>query len=237
MHYYQFNISDYKSHTDHLDLIEDLAYRRLLDWCYLHEKPLPNDIDEISKLIRMRTHSESIAIVLREFFSESETGEFIHKRVFLEIEKANSKSSKARESANARWNKLKNANALQTESDRNATQDTRHKTQDTKPKKKKAAVFELPNWIDPEIWSAYIENRKKLKAPMTDHAKKLTISKLEKQIEQANDMLNQSILNGWKGVFDLKEDQSNETRQRTSKPSLAQRATDARREWERNNPE
>ncbi|NDH69342.1 MAG: DUF1376 domain-containing protein, partial [Gammaproteobacteria bacterium] len=32
MHYYQFHIGDYKSHTHHLSLLEDLAYRRLLDF-------------------------------------------------------------------------------------------------------------------------------------------------------------------------------------------------------------
>jgi len=31
MHYYQFNIGDYSSHTRHLSLIEDAIYRRLLD--------------------------------------------------------------------------------------------------------------------------------------------------------------------------------------------------------------
>jgi len=35
MHYYQFNIGDYASHTRHLSDLEDLAYRRLLDAYYL----------------------------------------------------------------------------------------------------------------------------------------------------------------------------------------------------------
>jgi uncharacterized protein YdaU (DUF1376 family) len=68
MHYYQFNIGDYHTHTDHLSEMEDLAYRRMLDWCYLHEKPLPEDVAEVARLIRMRSHSDSIANVLREFF-------------------------------------------------------------------------------------------------------------------------------------------------------------------------
>jgi hypothetical protein len=39
MHFYQFHIGDYKSHTHHLSLIEDLAFR-LLDHYYLHEAPI-----------------------------------------------------------------------------------------------------------------------------------------------------------------------------------------------------
>lgn len=88
-------------------------------------------------MIRMRTHSDCIAIVLREFFDTNKDGEFIHKRVFMEIEKTNAKSSKARESAKARWDKVSsNANALRTESEGNATQDPLHTTQDPPPKKK-----------------------------------------------------------------------------------------------------
>ena len=133
MHYFQFNISDYKSHTEHLELFEDLAYRRMLDWCYLHEKPLPKNKDEIARIIRMRTHSESIAVVLQEFFTKTDNGEWIHKRVFLEIEKANAKSTKARKSAKARWDKVSsNANALRPDSESNATQDTPPNTHNPK---------------------------------------------------------------------------------------------------------
>jgi len=54
MHYYQFNIGDYKSHTEHLSEMEDLTYRRLLDWYYLHETPIPLEIKETARQIRMR---------------------------------------------------------------------------------------------------------------------------------------------------------------------------------------
>ncbi len=133
MHYYQFNIGDYQSHTAHLSDIEDLAYRRLLDLSYLHEKPIPDDIDQIARLIRMRSHSDCIAIVLREFFVRTEEG-WINERVLKEIALVNEKSSKARDSAMARWK----ANAVRTHSEGNATHDTRHITQDTEHTKKKS---------------------------------------------------------------------------------------------------
>ena len=121
MHYYQFNIGDYQSHTAHLEPLEDLAYRRLLDWCYLHERPLPNDIEQISKLIRMRSHSDCIATVLQEFFVCTPEG-WWKERISKEIEKTGEKSRKASESAKARWQKEKgDANALQAQSGRNAT--------------------------------------------------------------------------------------------------------------------
>ena len=115
MHYYQFNIGDYQSHTAHLSEMEDLAYRRLLDWAYLHEAPIPLDIDQISRLIRMRSHSDCIATVLQEFFVRTESGWVSH-RVQQEIEAVGTKKEKARASANARWG----AKAMRSHSDGNA---------------------------------------------------------------------------------------------------------------------
>ncbi len=121
----------------HLSEIEDLAFRRMLDWSYLHEKPLPVDLDEIARQIRMRTHSESIGIVLNEYFELREDG-WINLRVIQELLKVGIKSEKASASAKARWGK-KNANALPTQSDSNATHNTLPITHNTKEKSKKGS--------------------------------------------------------------------------------------------------
>jgi len=122
MHYYQFNIGDYFSHTSHLEPLEDLAYRRMLDYCYLNEIGLPKSIAEIGRLIRMRTHSDCIANVLREFFT-LEDDCYFNKRVEQDIAAYKSKSKKASASANARWAKTKgssNANAVRPDCEGNA---------------------------------------------------------------------------------------------------------------------
>ena len=162
MHYYQFNIGDYQSHTAHLTDLEDLAYRRMLDWCYLHEKPLPIDPEEIARLVRMRTHSDCIAVVLREYFKKTESG-WISSRVLLEMDRVGEKSSKARASAKARWD----ANAKRTQSDSNATQDTLHKTQDTLPKKNTVAP---PEGVTVMVWQDWLKLRKAKKAAVTQTA-------------------------------------------------------------------
>lgn len=74
MHFYGFNIGDYASHTRHLTLLEDLAYRRLLDLYYLHEQPLQGDAAAIARLIGMREHSAEVATVLQDFFQETPEG-------------------------------------------------------------------------------------------------------------------------------------------------------------------
>ena len=119
MHYYQFNIGDYASHTQHLDEIEDLAYRRMLDYCYLNEIGLPESVEEVARLIRMRTHCERIANVLREFFTRHGDGCWRHDRVDREIAGFSEKSDKSRKAARKRWGK-DHADALPTDSERNA---------------------------------------------------------------------------------------------------------------------
>ena len=109
----------------------------MLDWSYLHEKPLPIDLDEIARQIRMRTHSESIGIVLNEYFELREDG-WINLRVIQELLKVGIKSEKASASAKARWGK-KDANALPTQSDSNATHNTLPITHNTKEKSKKGS--------------------------------------------------------------------------------------------------
>jgi len=201
MHYYQFNIGDYQSHTAHLDPLEDLAYRRMLDWCYLHERPLPDDIDQISKLIRMRPHSDCITSVLREFFVCTTDG-WWKERITKEIEKTGEKSRKASESAKARWHKEKDdADALPTQSDRNATHNTLPKTQDTLPKtQKKAPAVLCPSGVDAKVWSDWLEIRKAKKLPLTETAWKQMMAECQKTDLTVDAMIRECCLRGW-GAF------------------------------------
>jgi uncharacterized protein YdaU (DUF1376 family) len=182
MHYYQFNIGDYKSHTEHLSEMEDLAYRRLLDWYYLHETPIPLDLTETARQIRMRSHTDCIANVLQEYFERIADG-WIHHRANKEIAKAGDKSEKASASAKARWSK-KDANALQTQSERNATHNTLPITQDTEHKiqKKTATVVACPPDVDQQIWDDWKQLRKAKKAPVTE----TVVNSARKEAAKAN---------------------------------------------------
>lgn len=140
MHYYQFHIGDYHSHTAHLTEMEDLAYRRLLDFYYLHELPLTDNINELSKRIRMRAHCECIASVLLEYFELTEAG-WVHHRVEMEISKCGEISKKNSENAKLRWqrerekneqNQTPNATAMRPQCDSDATA-MPPKTQDPLP--------------------------------------------------------------------------------------------------------
>ena len=198
MFYYSFNIGDYQSHTAHLSEMEDLAYRRMLDWCYLHEKPLPEDVDEIARQIRMRSHSDCIAIVLREYFVRTDEG-YINDRVQHELSRAAEKSSKARLSAEVRWStkKTKNANALPTQSERNAI--PIHQDTNTPIHKDKATVVAPPDGVSQSVWSDFVKQRKAKKAPVSE----TVIAKIRNQAEKAGwsleDALAEICARGWTG--------------------------------------
>jgi uncharacterized protein YdaU (DUF1376 family) len=95
MHYYQFNIKDYSFATIRMSLMEDLAFRRMLDLFYESEKPLPCELKRIAKLIGMIDHQEEIRDVLNEFWKETENG-WVNSRANDEIEKYKSKAQSAR---------------------------------------------------------------------------------------------------------------------------------------------
>jgi uncharacterized protein YdaU (DUF1376 family) len=74
MHYYQFNISDYRSATVHLSNDEDLAYRRLLDMYYDSENKIPLDTQWVAR--RLRLDTKTVETVLNDMFVRHEDGWF-----------------------------------------------------------------------------------------------------------------------------------------------------------------
>jgi uncharacterized protein YdaU (DUF1376 family) len=193
MHYYQFNIGDYQSHTAHLSDSEDLIYRRLLDWYYLHEIPIPLDSEQTARQIRMRSHSDCIASVLQEYFEKTEHG-WIHHRADKEIAKTGDKSIKASASAKARWDKVKDANALPTQSEGNATHNTLPKTHNTLPN-----INTAPVGVSQSVWQDFVSHRKANKASITQTA----LSRINTEAQKAGWTLEQALVEcvarGWKG--------------------------------------
>jgi len=179
----------------HLSEIEDLTYRRLLDWYYLHESSIPLDLNEVSRQIRMRTHSDCIATVLQEFFERTPDG-WIHHRANKEIEKVGDKSQKASASAKARWSKPKDANALQTQSEGNATQDTLPITQDTEHKKK-ATIVAPPEGVSDSVWQEFKTLRKAKRAPITQRAIDAISSEAKKAGWTLEKALEECVVRGW----------------------------------------
>lgn len=115
MNFYEHHLGDYVRDTAHLSMLEDGAYRRLLDAYYIKEVPIPAALRDAFRLARAQSKPERDAVqtVLGEFFEETPEG-WRHKRCDAEIVRFQEKRRKAQNSANARWG------AQQSQSERNA---------------------------------------------------------------------------------------------------------------------
>jgi uncharacterized protein YdaU (DUF1376 family) len=165
MHYYQFHIGDYKSHTHHLSLMEDLAYRRLLDFYFLHEQPIKHR--DIARQIGMREHEEDVMTVLNEFFISTADG-FVSPRADKEIKQYKEFAEAGKRGAAKRWGTPPNGEAI---SPPNATPIATNNqepiTTNHKPKRESATSVACPPDVSQQIWDDWVALRKSKKAPIT----------------------------------------------------------------------
>ena len=86
----------------------------------------------------------------------------------------------------------------------------RNKRRGEERRKEEIRREDIPGWIDPELWKAFQEVRRNAKAKMTERAERLIITELDKLKGQGHNpskVLEQSIRNGWKDVYPLKNKQ------------------------------
>ena len=152
MHFYQFHIGDYKSHTHHLSPMEDLAFRRLLDHYYLHEQPIRQR--DIARQIGLKDYEQEVLTVLDEFFISTENG-YIHTRADEEIAKYRKLSEDGKRGAAKRW--LKRG-----DSPPNATPiATNNQEPRTNNHIKTQRGTRLPtDWSLPDSWKAWAEGER-----------------------------------------------------------------------------
>ena len=148
MHYYSFNIADYRKDTNGLQPEEHYIYRTLLDECYLTELPLNPDIRELMRDLRLTSDQKpALEYILNKYFELTDDG-YINDKVNRVLSKAYAKSEKARASVQVRWDKYerkkngyeRNTNVEQTNSERNtnAILPNTHNPIPNNPKKKTA---------------------------------------------------------------------------------------------------
>ena len=153
INYFPFHIGDYAVHTRHLTLMEDLAYRRLLDLYYTRETVLP-DAESSARLIGMREHVTEVQTVLNDFFTKTEAG-FTHKRCDAELAKFAAMAEGGKRGAAKRWAKGGDSPPIATPSPPvtppNANQEPRTKNHNQEPREKNIARgSRLPDDWQPE---------------------------------------------------------------------------------------
>lgn len=200
MHYYQFNIGDYVSHTAHLTNDEDLTYRRLLDLYYQTEKSF--DVADLPKVARkVKSNEETVMLILHEFFEFNiDDNSWHNKRADSEIKSYQSKADSARKANQIRWGSERHLKSDTTQI-LNNKQETINKKQEQ--------TLELPAWLSETHWKDFVEFRKFIKKPMTEKAKHLMLLKLQKIKDKGHDpilAMNTSIANNWSDIYEPKPD-------------------------------
>lgn len=192
MHYYQFNISDYRSATVHLSNDEDLAYRRLLDMYYDSENKIPLDTQWVAR--RLRLDTKTVETVLNDMFVRHEDGWF-NARCQDVIQQYHAMAEKNR--ANGRLGGRKKnptANPMGNDSQPivKATINQELETINNKLKRDKTTSVVCPPDVEQQIWDDWKQLRKAKKAPVTE----TVVNSARKEAAKAN-MAFQDFLSVW----------------------------------------
>jgi len=203
MHYYQFNIGDYISHTSHLTNDEDLTYRRLLDLYYQTEKSF--DVIDLPKVARkVKSNEETVMLILHEFFEFNvDDNSWHNKRADSEIKAYQSKADSARKANQIRWGSERHLKS-DTAQILNNKQETINNIKDIRPSD-----------VDVLIWQDFVKHRKAKKSPITETALNMIRTEANKANWKLQDALTEICSRGWTG---FKADWVNKTQD--SKPAF-----------------
>lgn len=198
MHYYQFNIGDYLSHTRHLTPTEDLCYRRLLDYYYLHEKPIPLDLPQATRLICLNKEFLSdVQTILTEFFVETDNG-WINERADKEIQQYQGYITAGKLGAAKRWAKPSDSPPNDPPK-QSPMLNNNQQTINNKQIKPTATKVACPSDVSLNTWNDFLILRRSKKLPITETA----LLGITREAEKAGLTLQQTIVicceRGWGG--------------------------------------
>lgn len=196
---------------------------------------IADDLDHIHRFMRAkangmhrRTFNAIVPDLLQRFWQKID-GFWYSKKLSKVREKVLKKSSNGAENVAKRWPKssenvvktphesIKNngvdySNPIQDNvdygTDKLKSKDISYKEEEKEKEKKEKEKFSLPDWVPAETWREFVKHRERLRAPMTDDAKRrmvLELARLSAKGDDPGEVLGQSIVRGWKGVFPLKE--------------------------------
>jgi uncharacterized protein YdaU (DUF1376 family) len=175
MHYYQFNIAEYRNDTVHLTTLEHGIYRQLIDLLYTSEECIPNETQWVIRRLRLASEDEVKALhsVLADFFLLTDEG-YTQKRVQAEVAKYHSNAAKNKENG-------KLGGRPSTRKEKEITQSVNLGIPDETQTKGNLRTKELnnlitntntntpakttapPNGVCPKLWVEYLSIRKRKK--------------------------------------------------------------------------
>ncbi len=223
MHYYRFNIKTYQAATAHLKPLEDLAYRRLIDYYMDTEKPIDADLSRLAR--RLRTTVKTIELILEEFFflqSDGWHNEFCDSEIAsyhaqAEKNKKNGQKGGRPRKASEALQTLENENPVgyewdasgnPSESQKNPNKEPRTKNQEqttnknTTPRKRDESVsvdYLISVGCEAQAAKDWLAIRKSKKLPLTATALKTIQSEADKAGVTLANAIEIAASNSWAG--------------------------------------
>jgi len=196
MHYYKFNIADYRKDTGHLNTIEHGIYRQLIDWYYLDEKPIPHETQVVIRRLRLGSDEEKyLEIILKEFFKNTSKG-YIHTRIEVDIHGYQENSNKNRTNGKLGGRPKKTQSVISGLSNESESKGN-HKPLTTNHKPNKE--IQAPFGVSDDVWESFVKQRKLSRATVTD----TVIKSIDKEAQKAGWTLEQAlseiVARGWRG--------------------------------------
>lgn len=202
-----FYVAEYLADAAHLSTLEHGAYMLLIMNYWQRAEPLPDNDRKLARLTRMTDEQWlSIRDDIAEFFDIAE-GLWKHGRIERELDRARAKLEQARNAGRASAERRFNGRSTGDEQEFNHIEGEGDKTspngEDTpkppKSKKPKVIVTDAPEGVEAQVWSDFVELRKKKGAPITETALKGIKREADKAGWSFSDALAECCTRGWQG--------------------------------------
>lgn len=167
MHYYTFNIADYRKDTGHLTTLEHGIYRQLLDWYYLEEVPIPKETQTVIRRLRLGSESDMQALqnVLNDFFVLQDDG-YHQLRCDDQIERYHDKAEVNKVNGKLGGRPKKTQTVIFGNPNESGPKGNQEPITNNQKPKRESAIASPPDVVE-QVWKDWVTLRKAKKAPVT----------------------------------------------------------------------
>lgn len=241
-------VADYLSSTTRLTTEQHGAYL-LLIIDYWKSGRLPDDDSVLANVTRLNVDTWAKHRGVLQGFFEVNNGEWVHSRIEKELEKSGDlKKAQIKKSILGNFAKYGKIDPrVETDPDLKewwANQSLKHSHRDStkappspspspssskKEKTGASAEIVFPEGLDQQAWTRWLEYRKASGKALKSVSWPSAMQSLAKHKDQQSAVVDQSIANGWQGLFAIKQDTG---KQRTSTTFAERDAAAGRKRWE-----
>lgn len=227
-------VGDYLAATSRLTTEQHGAYL-LMIMDYWKNGPLPDDDRILAQITRLSDDAWSMSSSILRAFFEQRDGMLVHSRIEREKSEAESNSSRntarAKAAAEARWAKKAQSNAPSMPgavpggcpSPSPSPESSSLRSEDTPASARKKPAgqtpVEPPDGLDVPTWERWVEYRKGIGKPLKPASIPAAQKAMAKFGDQQAAVVEQSVANGWQGLFAVRSAQSMGLQGRTSSHS------------------